>query len=375
MTTIDLKAQKKILFFLCLLLFMGNTYRAKSSEKTAKSNLKKQLQHSGKQYMNCLQRVNGDLKSGKINPHIAKKGLLLCSEKYPSPMLYRQCKKKQLKTHANPSKPKNSSSECKAIALAAAFKHDESLPFFIKNSKAYFAGVGMNHKLKWRDLPLPQFSCQNIKGLVNNPEKANFFYFGNHLRWFQNFSPWQPKKFAAQLKPPKTNSIRGHYVAHLGKIFGDYRKNSSLVYFPSAICTLSSQHATQGIYKSLSLHYLIDARNKELTPAVAVASYQDNFQSAASETLIAKLQSMLSEATGESYIISHKKLFSFAATQAITSFDSSGVASNLCKRPRKHKLIAIAQRRSSSPTVQSLTLANIQNLCRFGDLSSKQFNW
>ena len=105
-------------------------------------------------------------------------------------------------------------------------------------------------------------------------------------------------------------------------------------------------------------------------PYFGIAFYRD-------DTKIPQLQLVdeIIGALGKEYVSSPSKSgLIFIGKSKVKRFDSEGDPRNLCKFPRKHRLIVPQLGLEESQDAAYTLLANVANLCKFGDrMASRLF--
>ena len=353
--------------------FLGNVPNLKAAGKLSPSK-RENIQLSNRSYKKCRSDAITLMKTGKLSPKRLKRRLVGCKEKFPGASLYISCKKKALKTFkGKKGKLKEKVSECKQLLLATSFDPQNPIPFNFHNSQYFFAGIGFNKPLSVRELDLPNFDCSKVKPAIKKPNTAEFFLFGNHPQKFKTFSRWSPKKISKRLGLPLEMPPDGHYVENLGKIFGNIRSKTATMYFPSASCVFSGPLGTN--FTGLTVYYLIDASKQLLLPYFSIAFYHPNFSAMSKAQMGEKVQKLFIE-NGEK---GHKQTsiseqIDVIAAAKIDEFDEEGDPRNLCAPPRKHRYLAVLKgRENEKDKLEYLVMANIKNLCTFGDRLTRTF--
>ncbi|MFK7823065.1 MAG: hypothetical protein AB8G05_02845 [Oligoflexales bacterium] len=352
---------------------LGNVPVLKAAGKLSPST-RENIQVSNRSFKKCRSDALTMMKDGKLSPKRLKRRLVGCKEKFPGASLYISCKKKALKTYkGKKAKLKEKVSECKKLLLATSFDAANPIPFSLLKSQYFFSGIGFNKPLSLRELDLPNFDCSKVKPAVKKPQNAEFFLFGNHPQMFKAFSRWNSKKVSKRLGLPLEIPPDGHYVENLGKVFGNIRTKAATVYFPSASCVFSGPLGTN--FTGLSVYYLIDSKRQLLLPYFSIAFYHPNFSAISKTQMGEEVQKMFAENGSKD----HKKdsiseLIDVIATSKIKEFDEEGDPRNLCASPRKHRFIAVLKgRKNEIDKLEYLIMANVKNLCSFGDRITRLF--
>jgi hypothetical protein len=347
----------------------------KAPVPSKKSKLSPETQQSVKQanlgFKDCQSEALTAMKSGKISPKEFKIQMTACRERYPGAGIYVACKKKALKQFSrNTDGAKSAISQCKKFLIAASFDPSESFPFFVHEEKVYFAGIGMNKSQSIADFSLPNFDCTKLKEQAENPEHAEHILFGNHPVWFAKLRGKKEEAILRLLKASLPIPEEGLAVENFGRVFGDPTKNDSSVFFPSSSCVFSGELGTY--FSGLTSYFLIDKESKAVTPYFAIAFYKPQIGGKGATTAV--LAERMLASLGDGYVTAAEDgQRTMLAVEKITKFDDDGDPKDLCKVPRKHKYLAIIKARAEGSTEpEFLLVANIPQLCDYGDRLSRR---
>lgn len=332
------------------------------------------IQQSNRSFKKCRSDALTLMKDGKLSPKRLKRRLVGCKEKFPGASLYISCKKKALKTFkGKKSKLKEKILECKQLLVGTTFEPDKPIPFMLHKSQYFFAGIGFNKPLSLRELKLPNFDCSKVRPAVKKPQNAEFFLFGNHPQMFKAFSRANPKKISRKLGLPRSIPPDGHYVDNLGKVFGDIRTKKATIFFPSASCVFSGQLGPN--FTGLSVYYLVDSSRQLLLPYFSIAFYHPNFSALSKGQMGQELEKMFAEnGEKEHKLSSISEQIDVVASAEIKEFDEEGDPRNLCAQPRSHRFISVLKGRENEKNkIEYVIMANIKNLCSFGDKVTRPF--
>lgn len=326
----------------------------------------KQINKINKGYRDCQKAILSDIKSGKLPQTKAKIALNNCKERFPGASLYTDCKKEALKNQ-NIKDGGDRAVECKRFLTAASFDPAEPIPFFTKGTELFFAGIGLNKPVAVDQLNLPNFTCDRLKEAVATPAKVQFLLFGNHLQTFKGFAEI-PKAKLNQLVNYKPKAKQQDVVG-LGRIYDPPSNDKSMLFFPTAPCDFNGQ--TGNTFAGLSAHYIVNNKAKMVVPYFAIAYYRTGQRTETTTTLATGLQKRF----GDGYKIIKKNSYTqFIAATPFNVFDSEGDPRNLCAAPRSHSFIGISQGNPQRPEQpEYLIVANIVNLCDYGDHLSSRF--
>ena len=117
-------------------------------------------------------------------------------------------------------------------------------------------------------------------------------------------------------------------------------------------------------------HYLIDHGASSVTPYFGIAYYKGDQR----RVTTAKLIQALLRTLGPTYKSTPKNDYvTFIAAANLTEVDDEQDPKNLCKQPRQHRFVGIVQAHKDKPNKpEYLILANVKNLCDFGDRLAKR---
>ncbi|MCB9228127.1 MAG: hypothetical protein H6618_00800 [Deltaproteobacteria bacterium] len=370
---------KLIVIFLCL----ASLYLSGSPPAVARGQLslpdKQQLRKHNLSFRSCRTEALKLMKDGRLSPRRFRARLTGCQERYPGASLYINCKKQAIQNYAS-DKPalKKSLAECSKTLLSAMFDPSRPLPFYLRDQKQFFAGVGFTRVLSGRELSLPNFDCRKLQSLAYDTRKAEYFLFGNDASLFQDFRGLKEAGLEKILKTPATIPPEGHYVRGLGKVFKGGRQNDRrTLYFPTGSCVFEGDLGPH--FAGLSAYYFVDQARKRFIPYFAAAFYSSDFQSLSTKDASFQMLKMMSESgvSGDAalQVFSHTEAMSIIAAQKITEFDQEGDPANLCAAPRSHQLLALVKGRNEKLSqLEYIILANIRHLCQFGDMVSKDLS-
>lgn len=364
-----------LIFVLLVSSGFGNLPRLKAAGKLSPA-VRQNIQTSNRSFKKCRSDALTLMKGGKLSPKRLKRRLVGCKEKFPGASLYIDCKKKALKAlkgKKDKVKVKEKIAECKQLLRDTSFEAEKPIPFNLYRSKYFFAGIGFNKRLSLRELDLPNFDCSNAKSAVKKPKSAEFFLFGNHPQMFRVFSRSSPRQLIKDLKLPKAMPPDGHFVPNLGKVFGNVASKSASLFFPSTSCVFNGQLGSN--FTGLSIYYLIDTKSSLLLPYFTIAFYHPDFSALSKKEMISEINKMLSTSSERTYTqTSISKLIDVISNGKIKEFDEEGDPRNLCAKPRRHRMISVIKGRENKPEkIEYVIMANIRNLCQFGDRATRAF--
>jgi hypothetical protein len=245
----------------------------------------KQIKTSRKSFENCRKDALKQLKKGSISKKKFEVALNACTENFPGASLYTTCKKSAIKTAlSNNTTAAKAIEECKRFLLAASFDDRNPVPFFVNTGQIYFAGIGLNRAMPSAALDPPNFDCERLESVARDPAKAQYFLFGNHPRTFTGLAEKKGKVLMQTLKLKGEPGEKGADVEGFGRVFGDPKGKSGVVFFPTAPCDFDAEPGE--IYAGLSAYYLLDQQNSGITPYFGIAYYKQGQEKITTQKLV-----------------------------------------------------------------------------------------
>lgn len=320
-------------------------------------------------FESCRKLAVTQLKQGAISQSKFEIALRQCKENFPGADLYVNCKKSAIKAAKSKNiAPDKAVLQCRRYMVAASFDAENPMPIFVEGGKVFFAGVGLNHQ----STPVtavnpPNFDCDRLKSLAKNPDQAQYLLFGNHPNKFAGLSSLQGPDLAKKLGIKKP-SKEGNLVAGLGKVIGNPKDKNAVVFFPSASCDFDSELGD--LYSGVSTYYLIDSQGSTITPYFGIAYFKQGQKATTTEKSI---QAMIRALGGTFKTFEKGDNVTFVAADNVSETDDEQDPKNLCDQPRVHRFVGVVQARKDDPTApEYILIANIKNLCDFGDRLSKR---
>jgi hypothetical protein len=348
------------------LLGLGTTSLA-SGRAALRPQQREQMKQQVSEYSKCRKKVLHDYKGGHSNVDQAQQALASCRSDFTGASLYAECKTKLLTNRRNyePNALKKALTNCQDYLIAGNFNPNDPFPFqFSAEHKVSFAGVELNLPVPRAELDPTNFTCAPVQEAFENPANARYMFFGNHPRLFGDLVDISRKSDLYALFKIKGLPTPRTDVPQFGRIEGDPARKEALVYFPTGQCDF--ERSVGQVFQGLQLHYLIDSEQQLAIPYVAVAYYQPSLE----WITAAEIEKKIRAAMGDQTQLTLKKgdATRFLSATPITEFDGEGDPIHLCKKPRKHDFLAIvrASKGFGSPP-DYLLLANIKNLCEYGD--------
>ncbi|MCX6126833.1 MAG: hypothetical protein NTV34_19075 [Proteobacteria bacterium] len=339
----------------------------------------KQIKEINKGYQFCAQAAVKEVKTGALKSSDLPKALGICREQFPGAALYLQCKKDLLKDKPQLVPEPQAVASCQKYLTAASFEPTEPIAFFIHNSEAYLAGLGLNQEVESAKLAPPNFNCEPYHLTETNLDGAQYILFGNSPNAFGTIGTIQ-QKFLHQVsqgltaaKQPKTKETNENITADnffkiigFGRLFAEKKPGgptAQIAYFPSAPCHFSAPLGD--IFSGISAHYLIHPTSKAATPYFGVTYFNKDRPAISTGKLVTEMLKRL----GPAYKLYKKNAETvFLAAASFTEFDLEGDPRNVCKSPRLQQFIGIVHSfKETSGRPNYLILANIKNLCDYGD--------
>lgn len=346
-------------------LFAAPAYAKKVKLTPAKV---KQIKKSRKSFENCRKEALGQLKNGAVTKKKFEVMLNTCKENFPGASLYISCKKSAIKSAETKNvSPDEAIEQCKRYLLAASFDPNNPTPIFVESGQVYFAGIGMNKQVPAASLNPPNFDCEKLQGVARSPKDAQYFLFGNHPRMFTGLADQKGPALVKTLKFTKP-APKGFDVAGFGRVFGDPKESSGVVFFPSASCDFDAELGET--FGGISAYYLLDTQSSSVVPYFGITYYKQDQKAISTPKLV---QQLIKELGPSFKSYSKNSQVTFVAAASVTETDDEEDPKNLCKQPRQHRFVAVVQGRKDAPNQpEYMLMANIKNLCDFGDKLSKR---
>ncbi len=285
-----------------------------------------------------------------------------CNEAYPGSQAYIDCKKSAFKAFQGKGKKllEREMESCKKLLTSLSFDPKDPKPFAMMQGKAYFAGISLHRKLKAKKIAVQNFSCDELRLALEEPTAAEYLLFGNLPQLFSGFKSEASPELLPKLAKDWQKHDKDWLIPHLGVMAGGASKKLGPLYFPAGRCDFTPD--TGDFLNGMSLYFLLDAKNLELTPYFGIAFYNET------HAIKARAQAQkMKELLGEPYKILKNKGGVFFITSAdLLEYDDEGDPMNVCRAPRKHSLIGIVKP-GTDDLAEYAVVANVTNLCRFGD--------
>ena len=323
----------------------------------------KEIQANNQSYKNCTEGATAGVKAGKSLAQDLPKAFERCRDKYPGAALFLECKKKVLAAAKGSELDVEAVGECKKLLTAASFDPAEPVPLFVSGNQAFFAGLGMNREMSLSEMELPNFTCEKLQTAVTNVAKnAQHILFGNHPNVFVPGAA-QAKFLAAITRAKPAKGEKFSDVDGFGRLFGEVKSPQSIVYFPSAPCDFKG--ASGVIFSGLSLYYLADSTGRTGTPYFGIAYYREGQKSVTTPELVTEVSRRL----GRDFKAYSKDAETvFILSTPFKEVDKERDPRNICQTPRAHQFVGVVHTsKKDHGHPDYLILANIRNLCDYGD--------
>lgn len=355
----------------CLSLGLGLSLQAPPSyaKKSGLTPAKvRQATKDRKSYENCRKDAVSQLRRGTLSKRQFEATLTTCKENFPGASLYIACKKSAIRTaKAKSVAEEDAAGQCKRYLTATAFDPAEPVPFFVESGQLFFAGIGLNRSQPTTSLAPPNFDCARLKAAAADPKKAQHLLFGNHPRAFAGLAEQTAKGLSNLFrvsKAPKT----GTEIPGFGRFYGDLKGNSGISYFPTAPCDFEAESGD--LYAGLSAYYLLDQASSSVTPYFGIAYYRADQTKLTTQKLT---QDLIRSLGGSFKAIAKNRQVTFITESSIAETDDEQDPKNLCRQPRPHRFVGVVQGQKNAPNrPEYVILANVKNLCDFGDRLGKR---
>ena len=326
------------------------------------------MSQTRKSFDACRKDAIEQLKDGALSKKKFAVALSSCKESFPGADLYITCKKQSIQSAGGKSAAATQAiGQCKRYLEATTFDPDAPVPFFTEAGLLYFASIGLNRSLPLSALTPPNFTCDKLKASARNLGHAEYMLFGNHPQNFAGLAELKPNALMRLFKMTKS-ATSGADVSGFGRVFNDPRAASGLTYFPASACDFDAEPGN--FLAGLSAYYLIDAHGASVTPYFGIVYYKQDQH----RFTTAKIIQGFVHALGPTYKSTAKNdHVTFVAAASLTEVDDEQDPKNLCKQPRQHRFVGIIQGHKDKPEQPEYAiLANVKNLCDFGDRLAKR---
>jgi hypothetical protein len=378
----------KIKFMKSLVTAFALSWGTQQVAMAEKQQLKVQLPQKASQeredYQECLAAVIKKYKSAKT-PKLEKKqkvALAGCRDRYPAASILIECKRQMTQGYKDqPDLLRSGLKECSNEYKKYSYDAKSAVPISIKDSRAYFAGVGMNEITVMKEseedeIPSAQYMGENFGNFSCGPLYATMFedgqpeytLFGNDPFIYNPLRNVSKEAFFKALNYPAGAKKPASFISkEFGEITFDPKNGGHLNYLPSSYCFFNRKIGA--VYEALKVYYLLDRDSKSVIPYFGVGFYKD-------KTLIPskQLAEEIREKMGADYKMTELKPGVFiVAIHDKFEVDSEGDPKNLCQKDFLSPYVAIVVTREASNLASYSLFANTGNLCRFGDRVASRF--
>jgi hypothetical protein len=319
-------------------------------------------------YKNCRSEALKKFARPKQRPRMIK-ALRECKDRVPQAHEYDQCKKKALKDNMSDlKKAKLAILSCREVMQAKSFVTRDKLPLSRVGERLFFAGIDLDKSLKLKDIKenTPGFDCTLLRKAMEGVHPPEFVLFGNRPESFAKGDGQKAiESFYATLKkvPSISKNEKTPYknIKGIGRVYRS--ENRAAVFFPTAYCLFKKK--TGRFYEALKVYYLIDFNNKVATPFFGLSFYRKSKSIADGSYIVSKLKDELGNDYRE---FATQRGAVYLVQDEISEFDDEDDPFDVCREPRRHKIISVIKERKPSDQASMLmVVANIKNLCHFGD--------
>lgn len=338
-------------------------------------------------YQECLASVIKKYR-GPSDPKRNKRlqnGLAACRDRYPAVSIMIDCKKEMAAAYKDDHETlKSALQECKNEYVKYTFNPKVPLPFVLRSDQIFFAGAGMNrsHPIRAQEEDDPDsglfmnenfgnFSCDVLYKTMFREQQPEYLLFGNDpfiytpLRHAKREEFLKAVGLGAALSKPKSLLVSFH--KDFGELHYQPETQETINYFPVGYCNFDRKLGP--VYEGIKIYYLIDRSTAQVTPYFGTAFYRDE-----TKIPVAELAEQIRQALGDQYkIFKTKPGISFITQTEPKFFDKEGDPKNICQSDQSSPYIAVVSERDKTGFAAYTLLANINNLCRYGDKISSRF--
>lgn len=322
-------------------------------------------QKAQQSFNQCTARATAAVKAGKLKLEELPTEFGRCRDRFPAAGLFNDCKRNLLKGAKSSEIDPEDVARCKDLLTAASFDPLRAAPIFVGSGQVVFAGVGLNRPVVPAAMSVPNYNCSQLQSVLSNiPKNGQHLLFGNHPKMF--LSGKDQPRFLTKLNALSSKMSKDNRyldVIGFGRLYGDPKNSQAVVYFPAGSCEFDSNPG--GLFAGLNLFYLADEKNQLATPYFGIAYYRPDQKKVNTPELVDQVIQKL----GADYKPYSKDAHTiFIAATPFKEVDKERDPRNICELPRPHQLVAVIHTVKGSPNVpEYLLLANIRNLCEYGD--------
>lgn len=299
-----------------------------------------------------------------------KKALASCRNRTPQAVTFENCKKKAIKVHKNNlDLARQEISKCREIMMASTFDRSKRVPVERIDGRVFFAGVDLSKEWRLKDFKNIEksYNCELIRATLNGEHQPEFLLFGNRINAFRPTLTWDAKRIKTamsgyrRVKKPEPHKN----IPELARVYISSKTPlDNAIYFAMSYCSLTK--GSGRFYEALKVYFLLNYDKKTATPFMGVSFYSRSKKNKDQNEIVKALREELGESFRE---FATQRDAIYLVEDEIREFDAEGDPFDICQRQRKHKVIAILKGNTQKNTTRPrlLVVANIDNLCKFGD--------
>ncbi len=339
-------------------------------------------------YQQCLAAVikkDKGFEQDEAQKARTKRAIASCRDRYPAVSVLIDCKREMTQAYGdNPQDLKAALQQCRTDYQKLSFDAKDELPFTFHDQLIFFAGAGMNHSVLLREKEddkqpdalymgenFGNFSCTPLLESMFERRSAEYLLFGADLQTYTALKHVDRNKlkdaFTWTPMPKNPGTFQPVLDRTMGELYWNPADGNVTNYFPSAFCFYNRRLNTP--YEAIKIYYLLDRKVRQATPYFGIAFFRPQKGPQAQE-LAQKIQ----EALGKSYQVSQPKPDAFLVSAGPTpQLDSENDPKNICTSDPKPTVMAVVHRPIKDTLADYMILANVGNLCRFGDRMASRF--
>jgi hypothetical protein len=312
-------------------------------------------------------------------------GLAACKDRYPAVSIMIDCKKEMAAAYRDDHEAlKAALIECRSEYKKYTFNPKNPVPFVLRGEQLFFAGAGLNrsHSIRAQEDEDPNhglfmgdnfgnFSCTSLYKTMFRELQPEYLLFGNDpfvytpLRHARREDFLKSVGLGSALTKPKTTLLSMH--RDFGELYFEPATQETINYFPMSYCNFD--RALGPIFEGMKIYYLVDRVSTQVTPYFGTAFYRDS-----SRIPVKDLAEQIRTQLGQQYQIFHPRAGVTLISQVEpTIFDKEGDPKNVCQSGQQSPYMAVINEREQTGMAAYTLLANISNLCRYGDKISSRF--
>ncbi len=299
--------------------------------------------------------------------------LVQCREEFPSIHMMNVCKANALRDYKNNATDfKLAMTECRTEYAKLKFHTKDLLPVTWHKDKIYFAGAGLNSPLKIRTKAnnigmtekFGNFNCSNPVNAKTNKKLIEYILIGNTIDSWRPFAHSDRKILMKKLKLSKRNPKAISDI--LGELIYNKKSKQITNFLPSSFCYFDRKLAYS--IDAIKTYYLLNFESNTATPYFGIAFYKDK-----KKPSVKKLEKLTKQRWPYNAVVTRKKNYTVISQYEIEDYDVEGDPKNLCSGARANSEIVLIGHFSSTKRADFIVVANIENLCSFGDNAAQRF--